>query len=90
MTHASEFRRSVTDHLEQRPLPTPLGEVIPETRVVRFGYRVGSHGPIDCWVYRRSRTKLEMLFAFHKNYNPDGLICKVTALGEPLEPAVGA
>lgn len=52
------------------------------TRQVAFGTRLGGHGPLDCFVYERLGTSLEMLFAFYPNFTDNDLICKVVARGE--------
>ena len=90
MTSGSEFRESVTNYLRQRPLVTRLGQVISELEATEFGYPGGSHGSVDCWIYHRSGTRLEMLFGFYSNFTPHDLICKVMEVDGQLEPGEGA
>lgn len=88
---AASFKASVQQWLKRRPRRTANGVVSNRFRSAEFGAaRGGRHEPLQCWVYQRSGSGLEMLFAFYQNFTPYDLICKVLADGSSLQPGEGA
>src|SRR5687768_4793039 len=84
------FRSALTKFLAPLPVRTPRGVVGRERRESRFGFPLGGHEPVECWVYRPHGSSIELLFGFYSNFTDADLICKAIPEGQEVATGAGA
>lgn len=84
------FRKHLTDYLEKNDVSSKYGYVAKDKIILDPGFPGGSHGQIECWLFKTFSNNLVMAFGFYANFTADDLFCKVGTLESIVAKGIGA